>query len=264
MTQRNAFRETLEDGRSVVGARASSFAPALVEIYGSLGLDFVWLDFEHGGPSPWDTAGLEGLTRAGEVADVDLLVRLPTGDPASIRKCLDAGVRNLLIPRVESATEVQEAVEATRFVYDDAPGKRGIAGGRSAGYGASDDYTRREDANVCLGVMIEEADAVAELPEILSVPHLGFVFVGPADLAVQLGHPGERDHPDVEDAIRRIESAALDEDVPLGGISHDSEGAHDLLERGYQVVRVGGEFEAARQVLGDRLDRLASLRKGDE
>ena len=264
MVIHNTFREKVDRGGSVVGARASSFSPALVEIYGSIGLDFVWLDFEHGGESPWDTLRLEELTRAAEVGEIELLVRLPTGNPALIRNALDAGVRNLLIPRVDSAEEVRRAVEATRFVYDGKPGQRGIAGGRSSGYGAATDAIAQEDENVCLGVMIEKTTAVEALPEILSVPELGFVFVGPADLAVQLGHPTERDHPEVEAAIEEIETASFERGVPVGGISHDSDRASALLERGYQIVRLGGDFEAAKQVLGDRLERLRDLRERDE
>lgn len=260
----NTFREKVGRGRSVVGARASSFSPALVEIYGSIGLDFVWLDFEHGGGSPWDTSYLEELTRAAEAGEIQLLVRLPTGDPALIRSALDSGVRNLLIPRVDSAEEVRRAVEATRFVYDERPGQRGIAGGRSSGYGAANTPIEQEDESVCIGVMIEKTTAVEALPEILSVPELGFVFVGPADLAVQLGHPHTRDHPEVKAMIEEIETAAFASGVPVGGISHDSEGAFVLLERGYQIIRIGDEFEAAKQVLSDRLDRLTSLQKRDE
>lgn len=259
MDTHSTFREKLERGGTVVGARASSFSPALVEIYGSIGLDFVWLDFEHGGESPWNTPLLEGLTRAAEAGEIDLLVRLPTGDPALIRTALDSGVRNLLIPRIDNAEEVRRAVEATRFVYDGAPGQRGIAGGRSSGYGAAEEHIEQEDESVCLGVMIEKTTAFEALPDILSVPELGFVFVGPADLSVQLGHPTKRDHPEVEAAIEEIETAAFERGVPVGGISHDSDGAYALLERGYQIIRLGGEFEAAKQVLGDRLEQLTAL-----
>jgi 2-dehydro-3-deoxyglucarate aldolase len=108
--------------------------------------------------------------------------------------------------------------------------------------------------------MIETATALENLDAILDVPELGFVFVGPSDLSIQLGHPGDRDHPAVTGAIAEIEETALDADVPLAGISHDVDGAHELVERGYRVVRLGGDLEAARQVLGDRLERLNERR----
>ena len=256
MDQRNRFRETIEAGGVVLGARSATFSPTAVELYGDLGLDFVWLDFEHTGQSPWDSTVFEDLTRAAEVGGTELLVRIPSGDPALVRKVLDAGVRNLLVPRVDSAEEVREAVKATRFVYDGEPGERGLAGGRSKPWSGADDYVEVEDESVCLGVMVEKATALAELDEILAVPELGFVFIGPSDLSVQLGHPTDKSHPDVQAAVREIHDAALDAGVPLGRISHDPDGAVDLIDDGCQIVRIGGELEAAHKTIGARLDRI--------
>lgn len=256
MDQRNRFRESIEADEVVLGARAATFSPAVVELYGGLGLDFVWLDFEHAGPSPWDSTVFEELTRAAEAGDIELLVRLPSGDPPLVRKVLDAGVRNLLVPRVEAVDEVRAAVEATRFVYDGGPGQRGAASGRSSAWGTASDYLATEDAAVCLGVMIEKREAVERLDDILSVPELGFVFVGPGDLSVQLGHPGEKGHPEVVETIDRVRDAALDAGVPIGRIAHDPTGARDAIEAGYRIVRIGGELEATRAAIGDRLDRV--------
>lgn len=259
MVRHSTLRDTVESDGTVFGARASSFSPALIEIYGDIGLDFVWLDFEHAGASPWDATQFEHLTRAADVGDIDLLVRLPTAEPSLIRRVLDAGVRNLLIPRVDTASEVRKAVEATRFVYDGEPGERGTAGARSSEYGTAKGYHEHEDESVCLGVMIEKATAVENLAEILSVPELGFVFLGPGDLSVQLGHPGDRHHPDVRRAVSEVEAAVNGSDVPLGGIAHGAQAAHEKTEAGYRIVRIGGEFESAREVLGDRLSELAAL-----
>ena len=256
MDQRNRFRETIEDGGVVLGARSATFSPTVVELYGDLGLDFVWLDFEHTGPTPWDSTVFEDLTRAAEVGGTELLVRLPSGDPALVRKVLDAGVRNLLIPRVDSAEEVREAVEATRFVYGEGPGQRGLASGRSKPWSGADDYVEIDDGAVCLGVMIEKATALDDLDEILAVPELGFVFVGPGDLSVQFGHPGEKTHPEVREAVEEIRDAAGAAGVPLGRISHDPAGAVDLIEDGCQIVRVGGELEAAQKTLRERLRQI--------
>lgn len=256
MDQRNRFREAIEDGGVVLGARSATFSPTVVELYGDLGLDFVWLDFEHTGPSPWDSTVFEDLTRAAEVGGTELLVRLPSGDPALIRKVLDAGVRNLLIPRVDDASEVRDAVTATRFVYDDEPGERGMASGRSKPWSGADDYVATEDAAVCLGVMIEKRAAVEHLDSILSVPELGFVFVGPSDLSVQLGHPTEKSHPEVRETVESVRDAALDAGVPLGRISHDPAGAVDLIRGGCQIVRIGGDLEATQKTLRERLRRI--------
>lgn len=254
MDRRNAFRESVESDGVVLGARAMNMSPLLVEVYGELGLDFVWLDFEHAGKSPDDSTEFEHLTRAAEAGDVELLVRLPSGDPELVRKVLDAGVRNLLIPRVETADEIRAAVEAAHFDYAGGVGERGIAAGRASTWGADmDDHTAKEDDSVLVGTMIENRTAVRNLDEILSVPELGFAFVGPSDLSVSLGHPLETDHPEVRDAVADIREACLSAGVPVGKITADAAEANSAIEDGFQILRIGGEVSAVRRVLGERL-----------
>jgi len=261
MEQHNRFRRAIENGDVVFGARSSTFSPTVIEIYGELGIDFVWLDFEHMGPSPWDSAVFEELTRAAEVGGTELFVRLPSGDPSLVRKVLDAGVRNLFIPRVDDAEEVREAVKATRFVYDGEPGERGMASGRSRTWGLGpDDYIETEDREVCLGVMIEKTTAVDDLDEILSVPELGFVFIGPSDLSVQMGHPGEKTHPEVVAQIEEITEACHAADVPTGVIKTDPDAIGAAVDGGHQIIRVGGDLASVKSVLSERLDAIESLR----
>lgn len=256
MDQSNQFRQTIEDGGIVYGARSSTFSPTVIEVFGELGIDFVWLDFEHMGPSPYDSTVFEDLTRAAEAGGTELFVRLPSGDPPLIRKVLDAGVRNLLIPRVDSAAEVREAVEATRFVYDGRPGERGKASGRSSNWGNADDYVTTEDESVCLGVMIEKTTAVDELEDILSVPELGFVFIGPSDLSVQMGHATDKQHPEVRQQVDEIRRATLDAGVPLGGIANDPAAIEEAKSDGYQIIRMGGDLSSVQQTLSERLAQV--------
>lgn len=254
MNHDNRIREALDSNGHVLGARTVTQSPTLVELYGNLGLDFAWLDLEHAGISPADGTALLRLVRAADAATVDLLVRLPSGDPPTVRKVLDAGVRTVLIPRVETATEARAAVEAARFSYDGGTGSRGVADGRPSDWGASmDGYAAREDRRTCVGVMLETETAVENLESILDVPELGFAFVGPADLSVSMGHPLERDHPSVEAAITEIRNACLDAGVPVGRIANDAAAVRNALDEGYRLVRLGDEVTATRRVLADRL-----------
>jgi 2-keto-3-deoxy-L-rhamnonate aldolase RhmA len=116
----NTLGERLENDEVALGVLDSTYSPTLVELYGDLGLDFVWIDLEHGGPSPWDAGALENLLRAAEVTDTELLVRVPTSQPEGIRKALDAGVRNVFLARAEGAAEVRQAVETVRSKAIDA------------------------------------------------------------------------------------------------------------------------------------------------
>lgn len=253
----NHVRERLDRGEPVLGARAETFSPVMVEVYGQLGLDFVWLDLEHGGPSPYDSTAFDALVRAAENTGIELLVRLPSGDPPLIHKVLDAGVTTLLIPQVEVAGEIRRAVRAAHFVYDGEPGARGFGGGRPTGWGAdAAGFTERQDDTVLVGVMIEHRDAVDAIEEVLAVPELGFAFVGAIDLSVSMGHPQATDHPEVRAAITTVEAACRDADVPLGAPKHDTTAAEAALADGYDILRVGDEVGAVREVVGARLDAL--------
>lgn len=262
VNQTNSIREAVDDGRTILGARCMSRDPMFVEVFGGMGFDFVWLDLEHGGPSPLDEEKIEHLTRAADASNTALLLRLPSNDPPLVRKVLDAGARTILIPRVETRGDIERAVEAAYFTYAGRPGERGVAAGRSSQYGGTmEGYPDREDESVFVGCMIEKRAAVENLDEILSVPHLGFAFLGHGDLSVSYGHPLNADHPKVREAIQRIRETCLSQDIPLGRVTSTTDGAMTAINEGYQIIRIGGEVSSIRQVLPDR---LAGLRENIE
>jgi 2-dehydro-3-deoxyglucarate aldolase len=255
----NALRRTLEVGDVAFGVLDNAYSPTLVEFYGELGVDFVWIDLEHGGPSPWDGDRLEGLLRAAELSGTELLVRLPTAEPGLVRKALDVGVRNLFLSRVETPEEVERAVRAARFRDDRderGAGERGLASPRASRWGLVDDYVRREDAATTIGTTIETREAVDRIDEILAVPDLGFVFAGPFDLSVALGHPGEPTHAEVEAAVETVRSAAVDAGVPLGGLGFGTDDAVAKAANGYQLVNLGSTTGALRATVEGWLDAI--------
>lgn len=259
MDHTNGIREALNADETILGARTTTYSPVLIEVYADIDLDFVWIDLEHGGPSPYDSGQLSQFVRTADAAGIELLVRIPSGRPSLVRKVLDAGVRTLLVPRVETAKEVRCAVKAARFGYDGSAGNRGAAAGRPNAWGRLDDtYPSREDDQTLIGVMIENRTAIKNLDDILTVPELGFVFIGPADLSISFREPFRLDHPNVADAVEAVRYAAQDADVPIGCIANDIPDAERALERGYSLLRIGGEVAAARQVLSERLRALDS------
>lgn len=247
-------RARLAADEVLLGVLDNTYDPSLVELYGELGLDFVWLDLEHGGPSPWDAPAIEGLLRAAERTGIEPLVRLPNTDPSVVRKLRDAGVRAMFLPRVESAEEVERAVKAAYFRYDDAPGDRGLAGPRARRWGLKDDYVATEDAEALVGVTIETQAAVDSLDEILAVPELGFVFIGPLDLSVSLGYPDELDHPEVAEAVETVRQKATEAGVPVGGLGFGMDDVNEKVRAGYQLVNLGSTTGALRGAVTGWLD----------
>ena len=252
----NALRAAINADEAVFGASAATFSPTVIEVFGDLGLDFVWLDLEHGGPSPYDSTALEELTRAADVADIELLVRIPMPEPSIVRKVVDAGVRTLLIPRIETAAELQPAVEAAYFSYDGDVGDRGVGIGRGSRWAGYDDsHVGSADADVLVGTMIENKRALENLDSILSVPQLGFAFLGPADMEMSMsgGDPLQKSPAAVSKGIDDTLAACLDADVPAGRILNDPDAAVSAVEDGFQIVRIGDDIGAIRAILSDRL-----------
>jgi len=259
MRVENGLRQALEADETVFGAACATFSPTVIETLGNTGLDFVWLDFEHGGPSPYDSTVFEELTRAAEAGDTELLVRIPKPEPALVRKVLDAGVRTVLIPRIETADQLRPAVEAAHFGYDGAVGDRGVGVGRTSQWeGYVDSHIGGEDDEVLVGTMIENQRAVDNIEEILSVPELGFAFLGPADLSMSLsgGEPLDKNPDKLQAAIDRTREACLDAGVPIGRIQNSPTAAREAVEEGYQIVRIGGDTGAIRSTLADRLSSV--------
>ena len=259
MRTENGLRHAIEAGETVFGASCATFSPTVVETYGAVGLDFVWLDFEHAGPSPYDSTAIEELTRAAEAGDIELLVRLPKPEPALVRKVLDAGVRTILLPRIETAEQLRPAVEAAYFGYDGDVGDRGVGVGRAGEWaGYVDSFVGGEDSEILVGTMIENERAVENIDEILSVPQLGFAFVGPADLSMSMsgGDPLADNDKQVAAAVERTREACLDADIPIGRIRNSASAAQAAVDDGYRLVRIGGDTGSIRETLGARLGEL--------
>ena len=242
----NGLAAAFEGDGVALGLLDNTYSPTVVEFCGDLGLDFVWLDLEHGGPDPWDAGEIENLLRAAERTGIEPLVRLPDTDPTLVRKTLDMGVRNVFLPRVETADEVRAAVRSGRFRYEEGPGDRGMAGPRARRWGLAEDYVATEDEQTLVGATIETTKSVENIDEILAVPQLGFVFVGPLDLSVGLGHPGEVDHPAVQEAVETVRSKALDAGVPIAGLGFGMEDVNEKAENGYDALHLGSTTGALK------------------
>lgn len=254
--RQNDLRETVDSDGTAFGVIDTTYSPRVVELCGDLGCDFVWLDLEHGGPSPWDGDTLESFARAAEVGGTELLVRIPEPSAALVRKTLDAGVRNLFVSHVDNAADAEVVARAARFDYDGEPGERGLASPRASRWGLADDYAASEDAATTVGVTVESPAAIENIEDICAVPELGFVFLGPLDLSVAHGRPGEHGHDDVQADVERARDAALDAGVSIGGLAFGVEDAKSKVEQGYAMLNVGNTMSAIRGGIEETLSDL--------
>jgi 4-hydroxy-2-oxoheptanedioate aldolase len=205
------FREALSEGM-VVGTFSKSLDPAFIEIMGHTGFDFVVLDLEHG---PNNVLSLQNLIRAAEVTGLFPIVRVKQNSPSLISEVLDVGAGGIQAPSVSRKEEAEGVVHAARF----APlGMRGVCRFvRAAGYSSLDRYEYFSRANTAVVVLqLEGVEAVRNIREILSVPGVDIIFVGPYDLSQSLGVPGDVDNPRVTEAMRTIVDECLTHNVVVG------------------------------------------------
>jgi 4-hydroxy-2-oxoheptanedioate aldolase len=194
----NSTKARLASGDLVCGVVVRFPAPALVEMFGLLGFDFVMIDCEHGGLS---LEGAEELVRAADAAGVTPILRVPYLHPKEISRALDIGAQGVQIPDVNTAEEARAAVQATKYTP---LGRRGMGMARAGDYGITidqTDYIRRANDETMIVAHIESAEAVRNLPQMVAVDGIDVFFFGPADLSQSLGHPGRLNHPDVQAAI---------------------------------------------------------------
>ena len=200
---KNTLRAMLRQGRPAFGSWLQSGNTAIAEVMATAGFDWLAVDLEH---SAIDLETAFTLIQVIDLAGCAPLVRLSANDPVQAKRVMDAGAWGVIVPSVQSAAEARQAVAAVLYPPD---GARGVGLGRAHGYGPrfADYLASCRDGAVVLP-MIEQQAGVDHVEEILRVPGVDGVFIGPYDLSASYGVVGEVSHPLVQQAMRRVVAAA--------------------------------------------------------
>lgn len=246
----NRFRQALQKGERLIGCWSALASPITAEVLGLAGFDWILLDSEH---APNDVLTLIPQLMALKDSPSVPVVRPAWNDTVLIKRLLDAGCYNLLIPYIQSADEARAAVAATRYPPE---GVRGVSiSQRSNRYGTVKDYFKVINDNIAVLVQIEAQAGVDAADEIAAVPGVDCLFVGPGDLSAALGHIGNPGHPEVQAAIKRVADAAARHGKASGILAPAEADARRYLEMGISFVGVGsdlGVFRGATQALRDK------------
>jgi 4-hydroxy-2-oxoheptanedioate aldolase len=232
----NRLKRALSEGRQQIGLWSSLAHHVTVEIIAGSGFDWLLLDTEH---APNELPMVHNQLQAMEGGTATAVVRPAWNDAVILKRLLDIGVQNFLVPFVQTEEEARRAVAATRYPPD---GIRGVAVAiRANRWGRVQDYARCANAEIGLIVQLETRRALQNLEAIAGVDGIDGLFIGPSDLAADLGHPGDNRHPEVratiEDAIARIVKSGKFAGI-LAPIEVD---ARHWLERGCLFVAVGND-----------------------
>jgi 4-hydroxy-2-oxoheptanedioate aldolase len=220
------------------------------EIMAHGGFDWVCIDMQHGLIGYTEMFHmLQGISSTDTVP----LVRVPRNEPGIIGKSLDAGAWGIIVPMVNSAQEAEAAVAACRY----APMGIRSYGPIRANYYAGSDYFARANGEVTCIVMVETRVAVDNVEEIVSVPGVDAVYVGPADLSVTLGLPPAPDNPDrsFTDALEAVVDACRRHDV-VPGIAGNADTAVKRLQQGFRLVEVASDGGLLARGAGNALEQV--------
>lgn len=228
--------------RPLVGLWNATGDPIAAEIVAGSGADLLLVDGEHG---PLGLREILAVLQAADAYPITSLVRVPWNDPVVIKQVLDLGARSLIVPMVSTPAEAEAAVRAARYpgAAGEREGGRGIGSAlaRSSRWGRIAGYVGEADAHVSVVVQVETAEGVANAAAIAAVDGVDAVFVGPADLAGSLGHPGDPGHLDVVAAVDATIDAVRGAGTPVGVNAFAPADADRVIARGAAFVVVGAD-----------------------
>ncbi len=201
----NRTKAKAQAGEVALGAGLAFNSPDLVELLGALGFDYVTLDLEH---EPYDELTITQCIRAAEAFDITPIARLPN-DEDQILRLLDAGAQGIHIPRINTARDAQAVVDAARFYPQ---GKRTFyATGRTGNYGlgaTDEEHAENSNRETMVVLQVEEEEGIRNLQEILSVPYVDAIQLGPKDLWQSMGMPDRQVVSEIiDDALAQISAA---------------------------------------------------------
>jgi 2-keto-3-deoxy-L-rhamnonate aldolase RhmA len=244
-----SFRERLARREPLVGIVISLPSPEMAEILAAAGFDWLFIDMEHG---LLDFEAVQQLVQAVAGA-CPCIVRVPNNEPILIAKALDTGAGGVIVPHVNSAAEARAAVQAARYPPT---GARSIGAARAQGYGARlADAIAHDNEQMLVVAQVEHIDAVRAIDEIVRVPGVDAIFVGPFDLSASMGKPGEIAAPDVQQAIGLVVAACAARSLPCGVFAVDGAAVRLAAEGGHSLVCAGTDTlliaSAAKQLLAE-------------
>lgn len=261
----NKLIELFENDQPAFGVLSFDYSLNNARAMASSGLDFLFIDMEH---APFDIERLRlfllGMTDKRSINEkgnlqpnVVPLVRIPAAGGAEeliaqAKQVLDVGVFGIFFPAVHTREQAELAVRATRYPqYNDAPdyepaGLRGRNPSNAMWYWGVRDYHARADVwpldpqgELLAMMFIESRAGVENIEEIITVPGLGGIFIGPSDLSTSMGYTSPA-APEVEQAIQTVLSACLEHDVPCA-ITTGQGSVEQRIDQGFRFVTVGAD-----------------------
>ncbi len=244
------LKARLRGPTALIGAFLCLPSPETAEIFAESGFDWLILDTEHG---PYDVLTAQRMLQA-VGGRCPCVVRVPSFEEVWIKKALDIGASGVLVPLVRTAAEAERVARACRYAPE---GTRGMGGARAHRYGLGfQQYVDTANRRTAVILQAEHIEAVRAIDEIVRVPGLDAVFIGPYDLSASMGKPGRINDPEVLQAIRTVRQSVLEANLALGIYCSDPRAARDYIAQGFRLVGFGTDLGHLTRSLRESLSAL--------
>lgn len=230
----NTLKQRFKAGDTTFGSWLSFAEAGPAEIMGTAGFDWLVIDSEHAAN---DVRSIKNQLMALQSSPSSIIVRVPVGEPWIIKQALDVGAQTILVPMVESGEQARQMVRACTYPPHGIRGV-GAAATRSSRFSGIPDYTETANDQISLIVQVENRAGLAALDDILAVDGVDCVFIGPADLAADLGYPGQLTHPEVHETILGVLGRIRDAGKVPGILSLSDEVTESYVAAGARFVAV--------------------------
>jgi 4-hydroxy-2-oxoheptanedioate aldolase len=251
--QINTVKQALKAGRCQLGTAVFQMrSPEIARVLAASGFDWAFFDTEHGG---FGIESVQDFCRVANLVGIAPIVRIAEMHYSLVARSLDCGAQGIIFPRVESPEILAEAVAWTRFPKE---GVRGYGlGGPQLGYQQHSfaEVIDHVNSNTLVVLQIETLKAFEARTALLSVPGIDAVLIGPADLSISLGIPGQFDHPLIVETIKAIQESCIQHGIAPGIHLRSPELAKFWRDQGMRLLSCGNEmsflFEKASEVCKD-------------
>jgi len=258
----NRLKAKMLNGGKVIGTMSQLGSPIVVECLGIAGLDFFIIDTEHAAIGP---ENMRSLIMASEKHPITPLVRIPVITRDAVLKALDCGAGGLIIPAVETAEQVADLVRYAKYPKE---GVRGFAMTRAASYGYDEiardpvEYFRHFNEETLIIPQCETRACLDNIEEIVAVPGVDGIFIGPYDLSTALGHPADFENPEFQSALGRILTVCRSKGKFVLMLSGSAKQTRKLFEEGYSGVVFSLDIHVLINSYRSVVDELSEAKTG--
>ena len=251
----NTLKEKIQNHEKPLGIFVNLASSAVVECIGRTGFDYVIIDNEH---SPIEAETSAQLIRATELSGLTPLVRVRENSRPAILKLLDVGAQGIVVPNIRTVDEAKEIVSYAKYRP---VGDRGFCPSRKDGWGFDGALSVREtmdffNENVLLFLQCETAEALACVEDIAAVEGVDGLFIGPFDLSIAMGIPGEFENPAFKEALARVRKAAHDNGKLCLIFAGTPEKTIENFAEGYDSVAYGMDAGILISSFREKVDQI--------